>query len=538
MANQVIVTANNTVQVAIEPTPNVEVTISRAVIGTISNVNVNNANYANFAGTAFNVNASNVTGLGNVATINLDGSSSNVLYGNGVFAAATSPSVANANYANFAGTAYSVSGSNVTGAVANATFATTAGSANTSNIASVAYSVSGSNVTGAVANATFATRAGTVTTNAQPNITSVGTLTSLTASGNITSTGGRFIGNAAGLTNIPGANVTGTVANAAYAANSGYSNNSGNANVANVAYSVNVANVAGIGNIATVNLDGNVANVLKGNGTFGPEGSTGNANYANYAGTAYSVDGANVVGSVNDAVFASTAGSAYSVDGANVAGEVASAASANIANEAYLVAGANVSGEVANAGYATTAGYADTANSSNYADIANTAYAVDVANVSGIGNIAIINLDGNASNLLDGTGNWVAIPTPGSSNYANFAGEVVNATQSNITQTGNLVSFTVNDGVNSNVYQYNPAGVTVGNLTRPDVHEVNGSGGEIKLINNAISDDVYTTDYYVSDGTTTVPMGQINFTLADTIGTGNVAAPGDIGFAVYTTNSD
>jgi hypothetical protein len=49
--------------------------------------------------------------------------------------------------------------------------------------------ISGSNVSGTVANATYALSAGTagtVTTNAQPNITSVGTLTSLSSSGNIT----------------------------------------------------------------------------------------------------------------------------------------------------------------------------------------------------------------------------------------------------------------------------------------------------------------------------------------------------------------
>jgi hypothetical protein len=45
--------------------------------------------------------------------------------------------------------------------------------------------ITGANVTGTVANATFATSAGTVTTNAQPNITSVGNLTTLTVTGNV-----------------------------------------------------------------------------------------------------------------------------------------------------------------------------------------------------------------------------------------------------------------------------------------------------------------------------------------------------------------
>jgi len=66
---------------------------------------------------------------------------------------------------------YNIIGSNVTGYVANATH---------SNIADLANAVAGANVTGQVANSLIA---GTVYTNAQPNITSVGTLTSLSVTG-------------------------------------------------------------------------------------------------------------------------------------------------------------------------------------------------------------------------------------------------------------------------------------------------------------------------------------------------------------------
>ncbi len=54
---------------------------------------------------------------------------------------------------------------------------------------SLLTSVTGANVTGYVATATAANTAGTVTTAAQPNITSVGTLTSVTVSGDATITG-------------------------------------------------------------------------------------------------------------------------------------------------------------------------------------------------------------------------------------------------------------------------------------------------------------------------------------------------------------
>ena len=87
-----------------------------------------------------------------------------------------------ASAATVADSANAVAGANVTGSVANATLAATANT------------VAGANVTGTVANATFATSAEsantantstTVTANAQPNITSVGTLTSLTSSGTV-----------------------------------------------------------------------------------------------------------------------------------------------------------------------------------------------------------------------------------------------------------------------------------------------------------------------------------------------------------------
>jgi len=123
-------------------------------------------------------------------------------------------------------------GANVTGTVANATFANSAGSANTANIANVANTanaVAGANVTGQVANALIA---GTVYTNAQPNITSVGTLTGLGVNGNITAANitantGVFTGNGSGLSSLVGANVTGTVANATFATSAGSANTAG-----------------------------------------------------------------------------------------------------------------------------------------------------------------------------------------------------------------------------------------------------------------------------------------------------------------------
>lgn len=132
---------------------------------------VANANYATYAGTAFSVDGSNVTGV--VATANLATFASNAFNVDG---SNVTGSVANANYATLAGSVASIAGANVVGSVANATYSETSG---------VAYSVAGANVIGTVANANYAAYAGSIVTSAQPNITSVGTLTSLSVSGNL-----------------------------------------------------------------------------------------------------------------------------------------------------------------------------------------------------------------------------------------------------------------------------------------------------------------------------------------------------------------
>jgi hypothetical protein len=167
----------------------------------------------------------------------------------------------------------SLTGANVVGSVAQANYANTANS------------VAGSNVSGQVANALVA---GTVYTAAQPNITTVGTLTVVNTSGNISATGNitaaYHIGNGSLLTSLTGANVTGTVANAAYALNANVSTFAGTVTTAaqpnitsvgtltsltsnGVVNFANTSNVA-LGAVASVHITGGSANnVLITNGS-------------------------------------------------------------------------------------------------------------------------------------------------------------------------------------------------------------------------------------------------------------------------------
>jgi hypothetical protein len=108
---------------------------------------------------------------------------------------------------------------------------------------------------GNLATANFFT--GTLTTNAQPNITSVGTLTGLDVNGNITAVNitantGIFTGNAAGLTNIPAGNINGQVANAL---------------VAGTVYTNAQPNITSVGTLTSLDVTGNIGagNVNAGN---------------------------------------------------------------------------------------------------------------------------------------------------------------------------------------------------------------------------------------------------------------------------------
>lgn len=465
MANQISVNTGSGAgaqQVIVDSNGNITVTVSRSVIGTVANVA--SANYANFAGNVVNAAQPNITSVGNLTNLNVTNTTTTgnlVVTGN----LSVGNLIANsANYANFAGVAYSVAGANVSGAVANATFATTAGTANTANSATVANS----------ANA------------------------------------------------VAGANVSGTVANATFATTAGSANTANSATIAASANSVTLANVSGAGNIASINLDGSTSNVLYGNGIFAPvaTGNVANANYANFAGNAFSVDGGNVVGAVANATFALDAGNAnianiaYSVDGANVSGAVANATfaldagNANIANIAYNVDAANVSGlgniatinldgnasnlldgtgnfvaiptSTANANYANFAGNAFSVDGGNVVGaVANATYA---ANAAFADDATFANYVGFAVNNTSATSHLVSFVAPGftankqilvNDNFIfnplsetlqvqNLDGTVVKAAQPNITSTGNLVSLTINNAVGNTVTsQFNPNLITV-----------------------------------------------------------------------------
>jgi hypothetical protein len=149
------------------------------------------------------------------------------------------------------------------------------------------------------------------------------------------------------------------------------------------------ATIANLGNISTTNFDGNYSNVLRGNGVWGPDANSsyGNSNVASYLPT-YTGN----ISSGNAAL-----GNLVTANYANIAFDV----NANVVNANYL--------------------YGDGSNITNLP----------------VGNIASINLDGNASNVLRGDGTFGADANSsyGDSNVATLLGSFGS---NNISTTGNI----------------------------------------------------------------------------------------------------
>jgi hypothetical protein len=507
--------------------------------------------YANLSGVANTVNDSdqpNIRSFGTLTSLQV-GPSVNPNLGN----------VVTANF--FVGNGsrlFSIAGANVTGTVPNATHAVDADSsilaghvtaADQSNITSVGTltslsvdgvitaqsanlgvsvtathiigeggnlsNITGANVSGIVPNANYSAYAGVaeyVTQNAQANITSVGTLSNLVVSGLITSSnanlgaevrGNYFIGDGSNLSNITGSNVTGIVANADFSANAGV------ANYANFAGNVVIGdqpNITGVGLLTLLNVGGNltsgnanlgnvaIANFFSGNGTY----------LAN-------IQGANVVGNVDLAKQANTANFANLANVSLVAGtvttnyqpnitsvgtltnltvsgniNVSNISASNTITGAFLagdgyqisnISGANVESDVANANYANFAGSSLTADS---AYIANLVYDNIQPNINQVGTLTFLDVSGeitsdtlianNATvtelltvgsiggdgsalynifgpNVLGKVANAIFSDNANLANTANYAIHVTDSNQPNITSLGTLVDLTVDGSV-------------------------------------------------------------------------------------------
>ena len=431
---------------------------SLAVTGNVSAGNVNAT--GNVSGLYFIGNGSQLTGINTGSPNQIINGTSNVTIatanGNVTLSAAGS-----ANVIVVTSTGVNVSGTLNTGSGVI--------TGNGSGLSSIV----GANVTGQVSNALVA---GTVYTAAQPNITSVGTLTSLSVSGNISAANvtANLFGNGAGISSIAGANITGTVANATYATSAGTATS---ATTAGTVTTNAQPNITSVGTLTSLSVTGNItgANItanIFGNGS-GLTGSASafTANNANYLG-GYSWASPPQIGS-STANYGTFSGLTVNgtLSGANItaSGNV-SAANVNVTtgviygNGAGLtnINGSYVTGTVANATYATSAGSAGSATSATTAGTVTTAAQPNITSVGTLtslvvtGNISGANLTGNhfgngsglsaiaGANVTGTVANATYATSAGS---ATTAGTVTTNAQPNITSIGILSNLTVSGGV-------------------------------------------------------------------------------------------
>ena len=240
------------------------------------------------------------------------------------------------------------------------------------------------------------------------NVTATGNLVSSNANLGNLATANYLSGNGSLLTGLAGGNVTGQVSNAL---------------VAGTVYSNAQPNITSVGTLTSVTTsgDGSIGGNLTVNGNLIVSGTTTTVNS-----TTVNINDVNIVLANNATTAAQANGAGITINGASAnfvylnTSNAFSFSHPIIADGGLLsnINGSNVSGVVGNATHATVS---DSAN------------AVAVANVTGLGNLALINKDGNASNILYGNGVFAAAPAGGGSSYGDS-----NVASYLPTYTGNL----------------------------------------------------------------------------------------------------
>ena len=384
-----------------------------------------------------NVSAGNISATGNTATGGL--LTDNYYYANGT-PVSFAGTYSNANVVNlmaaFGSNSISTSGNVSAGNVLIGDLLGAGNVTATGNVTgafivgngSLLSNITGSNVTGTVANATFATSAGsattaaTVTGNAQANITSVGTLTSLSVSGN-TTTGNLLTG---GIVSATG-NVTGNYILGNGSQLTGLPATYGNADVVSLLAAFGANSISTTGNVT--------AGYVIGNGSL-----------------LSNITGANVTGTVANAAFATTAGSA------TTAATVTGNAQANITSVGTLsslsVTGTTTSGNILTAGIVSATGNVTgnyfIGNGSQLTGITaspgGSPFQFQYNNSGAFGGVPNTNFyTGNgtiemALTKFEATGVSGIVTVPGTAGYVSVTGNVI---AGNV-QTGGVVSATGN----------------------------------------------------------------------------------------------
>ena len=487
----------------------------------VTTIGTDPVTFVQFSGAGSFTAGAGLTLTGTEFSVNVDNLTTDISGGNVVVK--TSAQLTTPNIGEATGTSLTATG-NVAG-----------GNLTTAGIVSATGNIIGGNVYANSGTIGASLLTGTLTTAAQPNVTSVGTLTSLTVTGN-TSSGNLSTGGTVSATgNVSGGNITtagvvdatGNVSGANLTSGGvlevtgnviggnlttvGLVSATGNVSGGNLTTAGNIDTSAGIfngdgygisniaaGNIVGLNLSGisnGTSNVdiatADGNITMSVD-STGNV--AVITATGLEVTGTALISSTvtapaftaNTGLFSGDGGGLSNVVGANVTGEVTFAATAN------AVAGANVSGQVANALVSGTVYTAAQPNITSVGTLTSVAVSGD-ANVAGVINVG----PSEISTIGAGTVTTTAITSDVIVQFPvaglNGVEFIVKSIDSAGSKYGVATVLAVTDGTNVDFSIYGQAflGTTTGTLS------VAISGANIALSTTPASSNstVWTTQY-------------------------------------------
>jgi hypothetical protein len=445
-----------------------------------------------------------LTGLNVNAAVNANSFTSNIATGTAPLTVTSTTRVANLSVAYANVSDYGVVTTQNTG-VYYPVFVSGNSTANYAHASNAVFSANLAN--GALIATTFvgalsgaATTAGTVTTNAQPNITSVGTLTSLAVTGNITNgniTGGNLISAnylTGTLTTAAQPNITsvGTLSNLSVTSNI----TSGNANLGNATTSnffigtlVTAAqpNITSVGTLSSLSITNNLTagNIYANSGTIKATTLIGEG------GNISNIQGGNVSGAVSSAT---------------TAGTVTTNAQPNITSVGILT-GLTVGNATAN----TVFGNGTITAAGNI-----------YANSGTIKATTLIGEGGNISNIQGGN-------VSGAVSSATTSGTVTTAAQPNITSVGTLSSLSVTGNISS-------GNANLGNLATANYFQ--GDGG-------LLSNITVSAGSYILNGTSNAALaasGNFTVTIAGvsnvlTVTNSNVVANTFVGNLVGVVNT-
>ena len=418
-------------------------------------------------------------------------------------------------------------------------------------------------------NVAYAVTANTVIDNQQPNITSLGTLTSLAVSGNanvgnIGATFGVFTnvsGNGSALSSITGANVIGTVPTATNVVASAQPNItsvgtltslsiSGNANIGNIG---TAGLITAIGNIQGSNLRTGGLITATGNITGGNITTSGTANVGNLV-----VSGvANISSIGNLRIPGGTLGYVMSTDGA---GNLSWVAQGGNAGGGASIANGNSSLNIATAGgniVANVGGFNDILKiTPDGANLTNLNVAGDITSLtltvtgnSDLGNVGNITINGGGSGYIlstDGLGGLSWISGSNGAYIANGNARVETfSANSNVVIAGNLIpNANITYSLGSDTNRFTNLYLSGNTIILGD--STISSNATSTIITNPTGSNFVISgaggSYFISNGTSNATVqnnGNINFTVAGTTNTvifaetssnfaGNVSVTGNV----------